>query len=83
MKEIGNEAYKNKEYLKAINYYSKAIQYNPQDPNFYSNRALCYFNMENFKECVRDCDLAIDLNPSFVKAYRKKASALAYLLKFS
>ena len=83
MKELGNQAYKNKEYSQAINYYSKAIQLNPQDSNFYSNRALCYFNMENFIDCVADCNRAINLNPAFVKAYKKKASALANQLKFT
>ncbi|WP_414479882.1 tetratricopeptide repeat protein, partial [Pseudomonas aeruginosa] len=37
-------AYKNKEYSRAINSYSRAIKLNPNDPNFYSNRALAYFN---------------------------------------
>ena len=83
MKELGNQAYKNKDYSQAINYYTKAIQLNPQDPNFYSNRALCYFNMEKFIDCVADCDRATKLNPTFVKAYKKKASALAHQLKFS
>ena len=32
---------------------------------------------------INDCDRAIQLNPNFVKAYKKKASAYAYLLKFS
>lgn len=32
--------------------------------------------------CITDCDKAIELNPSFLKAYKKKASALAHMLKF-
>lgn len=47
-KEQGNEAYKNKEYLKAIQLYSKAIELNPKDANYYSNRALCHFNLNRF-----------------------------------
>ena len=82
-KEEGNTAYKNKDYSKAIQLYTRAIDLNPNDSNFYSNRALCYFNLENYFECINDCDRAIQLNPNFVKAYKKKASAYAYLLKFS
>lgn len=83
MKELGNDAYKSKDYNKAINFYTKAIQANPNDPSFYSNRALCYFNMENYEECIVECDRAINQSPEFIKAHKKKASALAYLFKFS
>lgn len=82
-KEEGNNAYKNKEYTKAINLYTKAIQSDPTDPNFYSNRGLCHFNLGNYSECIKDCDKAIKYSPSFVKAYRKKSSALAHQLRFS
>lgn len=47
-KEEGNLAYKNKEYLKAINLYTKAIHLHPDDPNFYSNRALSFFNLGQY-----------------------------------
>ena len=83
LKEEGNQAYKNRDYQKAMKLYSQAIKANPNDPNFYSNRALCSFNLENYFDCISDCDYAIQLNPSFIKAYKKKASALAHLLKFT
>ena len=51
-KQEGNTAYKNRDYAKALNLYSKAIQYDPNDPNFYSNKALCYFNLANYTECI-------------------------------
>lgn len=47
-KEEGNTAYKNRDYSKALNLYSKAIQCDPNDPSFYSNKALCYFNLGNY-----------------------------------
>ena len=82
-KEEGNTAYKNAQYAKAIGLYTRAIEADPHDPSFYSNRALCYFNLEKYQECVTDCDQALGLNPTFVKALRKKASALAHLLRFA
>lgn len=33
--------------------------------------------------CITDCDKAISINPTLTKAIKKKASALAYMLKFS
>lgn len=52
-KEEGNSAYKNREYAKALNLYSKAIQADPHDPSFYSNRALCYFNLQKYEESLQ------------------------------
>ena len=82
IKELGNQAYSNKQYKEAINHYTNAIKLNPQEPSFYSNRGLCYYNLGQFMDCINDCDNAIRLNPNFTKAYKKKASALANMLKF-
>ena len=41
IKELGNQAYSNKQYKEAINHYTNAIKLNPQEPSFYSNRGLC------------------------------------------
>lgn len=80
-KDQGNQAYKAQNYQDAITYYTRAIQVQ-EDPSFYSNRALCYFNMDRFEECVRDCDRAIRINPSCSKAYKKKFQACINILKF-
>lgn len=55
---------------------------NPKDPAFYLNRALCYYNMRNYAECVKECDKSLRLNPSYIKAMKKKSTALVQLLKF-
>lgn len=54
-KELGNQAYKSQDYNKAINYYSKAIEADHSDPNFYSNRSLCFYNLNRYEECIKDC----------------------------
>ena len=36
--DLGNKAYMNKNFDEAIEYYSKAIEQNNQEPVFYSNR---------------------------------------------
>lgn len=80
-KEQGNQAYKEKNYDRAITYYTKAIEAQ-QDPAFYSNRAICYFNLGRFMECINDCNTAIGINPQFAKAYKKKYQACINSLKF-
>lgn len=81
-KDQGNEAYKLQDYNKAIHCYTKAIEVQ-DDPAFYSNRAICYFNLNRFEECIRDCDKAIRITPQFSKVYKKKAQACLNLLKFN
>lgn len=61
-KEQGNQAYKAQDYQRAITLYTKAIEAQ-EDPSFYSNRAICYFNLGRFAECIRDCDKATQINP--------------------
>jgi DnaJ family protein C protein 7 len=81
-KELGNQAYKAQDYSKAITHYTKAIEIDPQDPNFFTNRALCYYNLNRYEECVKDCDRALRINTNLPKALKKKAQALANLMRF-
>lgn len=46
-KDQGNQAYKAQDYNKAIQLYTRAIDIS-EDPNFYTNRALCYFNLHRY-----------------------------------
>ena len=80
-KEQGNQAYKSQNYDKAINYYTKAIEVQ-EDASFYSNRAICYYNLNRFEECIRDCDHAVRMNPQLAKAWKKKYQACINVLKF-
>ena len=82
-KKEGNDAYKNKQYEKAIQAYSEAIALNGNDHSYYSNRAICHFNIQNFLECCNDCDECMKINPKFTKAMRRKGMALIEMLKFA
>ena len=43
---------------------------------------MSYFNLGQYAQCLADCDRALQITPTLVKALKKKASALAYLLRF-
>jgi len=59
-KQQGNEHFKKKEYIKAIESYTKAISkifqdffnptkdLNPIDPSYYANRAACYLGLNKY-----------------------------------
>ena len=44
-KNLGNEAFKNKKYEESIEYFTKAIEINPNDHVFYSNRSGAYASL--------------------------------------
>ena len=48
-KALGNEAFKNKKYEEAIEHFSKAIECNPNDHTFFSNRSASYVNIGKYE----------------------------------
>lgn len=55
----GNEFYKKKDFAKAIELYSKAIELNPAEIMYYSNLAAVYIEQKNFVEAIAQCDIGI------------------------
>ena len=73
LKTKGNEYFNNGDYLNAIEYYTRAIDFNPKDASCYSNRAACHLKLRNYSVCISDADLAIQQDKKYAKAYRRKA----------
>lgn len=78
-KKRGNDAYKNKNYKEAINYYTKALEIIPESDEersvFFCNRAACHLFLDNVDEVIADCSSAIALKPKYVKAFNRRAQA--------
>lgn len=75
-KELGNAEYKKKNYNAAISLYTDAIKENPEQDVLYSNRALCYKSLSNYKNALYDIDKALTVNPKNVKNLKRKAELL-------
>jgi len=60
-KEAGNESYKKKDFAKAIEHYTKAIELDSADIAFYNNLAAVYFEQKDFKRCIVECERAIEI----------------------
>jgi import receptor subunit TOM70 len=82
LKQAGNKAYGDKAYNKAIGLYSKAIICKP-DPVFYSNRAACYSAMSEWDNVIEDTTAAITMDPDYVKAINRRATAYEHQKKYS
>nr|XP_019050831.1 mitochondrial outer membrane 72K protein [Kwoniella bestiolae CBS 10118]OCF29761.1 mitochondrial outer membrane 72K protein [Kwoniella bestiolae CBS 10118] len=82
LKDRGNKLYSKKDFQKAVECYTKAIEVSiRKDAVFFSNRAACYTNFSppEYARCVADCDEALKLDKTYVKALKRRATALENL----
>ncbi|KAH9161620.1 mitochondrial outer membrane translocase receptor TOM70 [Lactarius sanguifluus] len=85
LKQKGNNAYQARSFVKAEQFYTRAIEVSPHpEPVFYSNRAACYVSMEppQHSKVVADCDEALKLDARYVKALNRRATALEALERY-
>ncbi|KAM7430664.1 Tetratricopeptide repeat protein 4 [Porites harrisoni] len=85
-KNEGNDEYKKSNFNNAIYFYTEGIKVNCKDEELngklYSNRAAAHFNLGNYAETLNDAKIAVDLQPSFLKAFWRGASACVHLERF-
>ncbi|KAI8881355.1 hypothetical protein K501DRAFT_253389 [Backusella circina FSU 941] len=74
-KAKGNEYFGKKDFKNAIEYYTKAIEYNPTMPVYFINRAMAYLKINRYSEAERDCTQGISLQPKNVKALWRRGIA--------
>lgn len=72
-KDAGNEYFKSQDYEKAIELYSEAIELNPSEPTFYTNRSIAYFRTEAYGYALEDANKSIKQNPNFFKGFYRRA----------
>ncbi|KAG7956866.1 hypothetical protein I3843_11G145800 [Carya illinoinensis] len=89
-KELGNAAYKKKDFDTAIAHYTKAMELDDEDISYIMNRAATYLEMGQYDECIKDCENAIEkgreLRSDFkmiAKALTRKGTALMKMAKCS
>ena len=75
-KELGNEQFKAKNFDKAVEFYSTAIDETPTDHTIYGNRSACYFKLNSYQKAIDDAEKCIELKPDWSKGYQRKGNAL-------
>ncbi|KAI1742227.1 hypothetical protein F4680DRAFT_44445 [Xylaria scruposa] len=80
MKEEGNADYKAGRWQAAFDKYSSALDIDPgnrgTNSKLLQNRALCRLKLRDYDGAITDCERAISLDPSYMKARKTKANAL-------
>lgn len=86
-----------KNYSEADKYYASAIKLNPDNPHLYLKKALCCYNLGDYKECIRNAEIAFELDNNMKdaesiinaavdlhleKKYKIKNEFLKYILSF-
>ncbi len=68
----GNEAYLQKNYSQAIDYFNQAIQLNPNLAVAYTKRGNVYYELGNLNQALQDYNKAIQLDPNYAGAYTNR-----------
>lgn len=76
-KDLGNEAYKKRDFATAHKHYDKAIELDPKNITFLTNKAAVYFEEEQYDKCIELCHKAVDTGREHRADYRLIAKAYA------
>jgi tetratricopeptide (TPR) repeat protein len=63
MKQEGNTWFAKKEWNLGIESYTKAIEEDPTDVTFYSNRSACYMHLHDYDAALQDAVICRYLKP--------------------
>jgi len=75
-KEAGNKALQAGNFDEAISQYTLAIEVDPSDHVFYSNRSAAYLSKGDADNALVDGEKCIELKPTWAKGYSRKGAAL-------
>ncbi|KFD69937.1 hypothetical protein M514_06731 [Trichuris suis] len=88
-KDLGNQAYRQKDFAKAHAHYDKAIELDPENITYYNNKAAVYFEQKDYDMCIKTCEKAVEVGREcradfklIGKAYARMALAYTKEEKF-
>ncbi|KAM8976982.1 E3 ubiquitin-protein ligase TTC3 [Pelodytes ibericus] len=76
MKTMGNEAFTKGHFDYAVEHYSTALRFSPDNHLLFSNRALCFIRMGKYGKALRDGKKAVILKNNWPKGHYRFCEAL-------
>lgn len=70
-----------RDYDSAINFYKKALMFNPSNINYYNNRSSAYFARQEYDKSIIDLDKSLEIDPESYFAHYRKGVTLYFGLK--
>ncbi|XP_036429857.1 uncharacterized protein si:dkey-33c12.4 isoform X2 [Colossoma macropomum] len=66
----------------AVKFFTDAIKHNPKEFKLFGNRSFCYEKMQQYEKALIDADIALSLNPTWIKGLYRKGKALVGLKRY-
>jgi DnaJ family protein C protein 8 len=82
LKDQGNEAFQAGDVKGAISYFSQAIDLDPDNHVFYSNRSAAYMKDDSKSKALKDAEKCVELAPDWAKGYGRLGAAQQGLKRF-
>ncbi|XP_016109111.1 tetratricopeptide repeat protein 31 [Sinocyclocheilus grahami] len=79
---IGNEYAASGHLEMAVKYFTDAIKHNPKEYKLFGNRSYCYEKMLQYEKALNDADIALSMNPKWIKGLYRKGKALVGLKRY-
>ncbi|XP_068608304.1 uncharacterized protein si:dkey-33c12.4 [Brachionichthys hirsutus] len=79
---LGNSFAASGEYETAVKCFTDAIKYNPKELKLFGNRSFCYERMQQYENALRDAELALCMEPKWIKGLFRKGKALCGLKRY-
>ncbi|KAK6522877.1 Hsp90 cochaperone [Arthrobotrys megalospora] len=76
LKAQGNAAFSAKDFPKAIDFFSQAIELDPTNHVLYSNRSGSHASLKDFDSALEDATKCTEIKPDWSKGWSRKGAAL-------
>jgi len=81
-KDQGNKHLQAKEFEQAITCYTKAIELDPNDHVFYSNRSAAYLSLRNAEKALEDANSCVRVKSDWPKGYTRQGAAFHAMRRY-
>ncbi|KAK6496874.1 Hsp90 cochaperone [Arthrobotrys musiformis] len=76
LKAQGNAAFSAKDFPKAIDFFTQAIELDPTNHVLFSNRSGSHASLKDFEEALKDATKCTEIKPDWSKGWSRKGAAL-------